>query len=43
MDTATVSYQLAELKRYDQAIEFVEFVKSNSITWVEAIEACLLN
>ena len=40
VDATSVSYQSAELKRYEQAIEFVKY---NRITWVEAIEACLLN
>ena len=40
VDAISVSYQSAELKRYEQA---TEFAKSNSITWVEATETCLLN
>ena len=39
LDSTSVTYQSAEIKRYELAISYV---KSNRIQWVEAIEACLL-
>ena len=39
LDEASVTYQSAELKRHEQGLEFL---KSNHVQWVEAIEACIL-
>ena len=38
-DSTSVTYQSAEINRYELAIDYI---KSNCIQWVEAIEACLL-
>ena len=39
LDSSSVTYQSAEINRYELAIDYI---KSNRIQWVEAIEACLL-
>ena len=39
LDSSSVMYQSAELKRNDQGLEYMKF---NYVQWVEAIEGCIL-
>ena len=39
LDSSSVMYQSAELKRYDQVFEYIKF---NYVQWVKAIEGHIL-
>ena len=39
LDSSSAMYQSGELKRYDQALEYMKF---NYVQWVEAVEGCIL-